>query len=335
MSGVAPGPIQLSADSGIGFQIFALLEESVGGHWVPRDSIKVCEGVWPRTSFLGPPPGPGLSTIAPRPGIGSTTSDPQLKVFKNISTRCKVQTGDKVLIGGFIVTGNSPEKVIIRALGPSLQVNGTPLPGRLLDPILELHKPDGSVVTNDNWRTSQATEIQATGLAPKTSFEAAIVATLEANKGYTAIVKGQHDSSGLALVEVYDLGTTTDSQVINISSRSFVGIGDDVMIAGTIVGGSGKLLVRALGPSLEVNHVPIQGRLLDPTLELYNGSGQRIKANDDWITDRAPIQATGLAPTNDKESAILISLLPGGYTAIVRGQNNSTGIGLVECYNVP
>lgn len=340
VSGIAPPPEPAfpppfnASGSGIGYQIYALLESSLGGTWIKLDSIKVTEGVWPTVGFPGSPPGPGLGTVAPRLGIGGTTSDPQLKVFKNISTRCKVLTGDNVLIGGFIVTGNTAEKVIIRAIGPSLQVNGTPIAGRLLDPILELHKPDGTVVTNDNWRSSQATEIQATGIPPQSNLESAIVATLAPNapnQGYTAIVRGKNNGTGIGLVEVYDIGPTTDSQVINISSRGFVSNGNDVMIGGIIVGGSGKVLARAIGPSLPSS---IPNRLQDPILELHNDNGALIASNDNWKTNQAAIQATGAAPTNDHESAIVTTLLPGNYTAIVKGKNNGAGVGLVECYNV-
>ncbi len=335
ISGIIPAPIQNNDKSGIGFQVFALLDTSSG---LGIDAIKVTEGEWARVLGFG---GVGGGVIAPRLGIGGSTFDPRIKLLKNISTRARVLTGDNVLIAGFIVTGNMPKKVIIRAIGPTLALPPASLTGVLADPVLELHKAVGNVDTtiasNDNWRTSQQTQIQATGLAPTNNLESAIIATLEPYSQsnpvtYTAIVRGKNNGTGVGLVEVYDLDAGGDSQLANISSRSFVGSGDDVMIAGTVVGASGKVLARALGPSLRRARSSIG--LQDPTLELHNGDGALIASNDDWNSHQTAIEATGLAPTNDKESAILTTVLPGGYTAIVRGKNNSTGVGLVECYNV-
>ena len=252
----------------------------------------------------------------------------------NISTRSRVETGDNVLIGGFVVTGNESKRLIVRAIGPSLTSAG--VTGVLTDPILELHKPDGTVVTNDNWRTTQHAEILATGFAPKNNFESAIVATLPPGS-YTAIVRGNNGGNGVALIEVYDLDQTADSSLANVSSRSFVQTGDNVMIGGVVVGPIGtsgaKMLMRAIGPSLSV--FGVHNPLADPVLELHNGSGQLVGTNDNWKTNQqAAIQATGLAPKNDKESAILATLAPGNYTAVVRGKNDTSGIALVEAYRL-
>ena len=247
----------------------------------------------------------------------------------NISTRVRVQTGDNVLIGGFIVTGTQPKKVIVRAIGPSLTV-----PDKLANPTLELRDSSGTLIrSNDNWRNDQEAEIIATGIPPTNGLESAIVATLPANSAsYTAIVRGVNNGTGVGLVEVYDLDGTVDSKLGNISTRGLVQTGDNVLIAGTIVVGqvSQKVIVRGIGPSLN-----IAGKLADPILELRDGNGALIRANDNWRTDQeAEIIATTIPPSNDQESAIVQTLTPGNYTAIVRGVNGMTGVALVEAYAV-
>ena len=259
----------------------------------------------------------------------------------NISTRADVLTGDNVAIGGFIITGTKDKKVIVRAIGPSLTVAASPtpapLPGRLANPTLALHDQNQAlIVSNDDWRETQETEIEATGLAPSDNFESAIVRTL-APGTYTAIMRGKNDTTGIGLVEIYDLSPNSDSQLANISTRGFVEAGDNVLIGGIILGpdnsSSANVIVRAIGPSMSVSGVA--GPLQDPTLELHDGNGALITSNDDWAdTQQSEIEATGLAPTNNSESAILLPLSPGMYTAIVRGANNTTGIGLVEIYNL-
>jgi subtilisin family serine protease len=250
----------------------------------------------------------------------------------NVSTRGRVETGNNVMIGGFIINGNASKKVIIRAIAPSLAQYG--LTNLLADPVLELHASNGSlIVSNDNWRDTQETEIQASGLAPQNNLESAIVATLPPSN-YTAIVKGKNATSGLALVEVYDLDSAVDSKLTNISTRGLVQTGDNVMIGGFILGGGGslKVIIRAIGPSLA--QYGLQA-LADPTLELHNGNGALIYQNDDWQSDQQQeITATGLAPPDTHESAIVQTLQPGNYTAIVRGKNSTSGIALVEVFNL-
>lgn len=246
----------------------------------------------------------------------------------NISTRVLVETGDNVLIGGFIVTGTHPKTVILRAIGPSL-----PVPGALSDPSLELHDGMGATIaTNDNWTTnSNVADIVATGLAPANQLESAILSTLPPG-AYTAIVRGANGVTGVALIEAYDLDRTTDAKLANISTRALVQTGDNVMIGGFIVLGpdSQEVLVRGIGPSL-----PIGGVLTDPSLELHDGSGEIIAANDDWRSDQEEeIAATGIPPAGDKESALLTILPPAAYTAVLRGKANTTGIGLVEVYGL-
>ena len=258
----------------------------------------------------------------------------------NISVRSRVGTGSDVLISGFINTGTAPKKVILRALGPSLQSAG--VSDFLPDPILELHANDGSLIaSNNNWRDNSAVDqldITSNQLAPPNDFESALVRTLQPGT-YTAIVKGNNNGTGVGLLEVYDVERTSASRLANISGRALVLTDTNVLISGFIVGnniGAGKLVVRALGPSLTQRGVT--NPLLDPTLALHNAQGAAIITNDNWQDDMsqaAQINASGLAPSNAAESAVATSLLPGSYTAVVAGKNNGTGVGLVEAYNLP
>ncbi len=252
----------------------------------------------------------------------------------NISTRVFVGTGDNVLIGGFIVTGNAPKVVIIRALGPS-----TGVPAALQDPVLELHDSHGGVVTNDNWRTTQEQIIKDTTIPPVDDRESAIVIALDPGN-YTAIVSGKNGSTGIALVEVYDLGTASldsgsNARLAQISTRGNVLTGDNVMIGGFFVSGvTTKILLRAIGPSLSAFGVP--NAIQDTTLELHNGNGATIGSNDDWRSDQEQaIKDTTIPPSDDRESAIVQSLAPGPFTVILRGKSNTTGVALVEVYSLP
>jgi uncharacterized delta-60 repeat protein len=251
----------------------------------------------------------------------------------NISTRLGVELGDNVLIGGFIITGTEPKRVIVRAIGPSLA--GAHLSNALADPTLELYSGGRSIASNDNWKSTQQADIVASGLAPHDDLESAIARTLSPG-AYTAIVRGKNGGAGIGLVEVYDLDQVAESKLANISSRGVVRTGDNVMIGGFIVGSGNtntKILVRALGPSLTA--AGVAGALSNPTLELHNGNGALIASNDNWKnTQRAEIEATGIPPGNDAEAAILRTLSAGGYTAIVRGKSNSTGVALVEVYQL-
>lgn len=247
----------------------------------------------------------------------------------------EVRTGDQVLIGGFIITGNDPKKVVLRAIGPSLAAFGisNPLP----DPVLELHGPDGSLITtNDNWKDTQKTAIEASGFQPSNDLESAIISTLEP-ASYTAIVSGKNGGVGVGLVEAYDLDSAADSQLTNISTRGFIETGTNVMIGGFILGGgvgNASVLVRAIGPSL--TQFGVTGALADPTLELRDENGALIQSNDNWKeTQQTAIEATGLQPSNNLESALLATLNPGAYTAIVAGQGGLIGVGLVEVYRLP
>jgi uncharacterized Zn-binding protein involved in type VI secretion len=267
-------------------------------------------------------------------GYDLVSAPPLPAQLGNISTRAFVETGDNVVIGGFIITGSGQKRVIVRAIGPSLVNHGITNP--LQNPTLELHDHTGAVIaSNDNWMNApNKQEIIDSGLAPSNNFESAILTSL--NPGaYTAIVRGVNNGTGIALVEGYDLNPAAASKLGNMSTRALVQIGDNVMIGGFIITGSGQknVIVRAIGPSLAQHG--ITNPLQDPTLELHNGNGAIIAFNDNWKdTQQAQIQATGLAPTNDKESAIVRMLAPGNYTAIVRGKNNTIGVALVEVYGL-
>ena len=265
----------------------------------------------------------------------------------NISTRLRVQTGENVMIGGFIITGTAPKKVILRAIGPSLISSG--IQEFLADPVIELHNASTALATNDNWKTrsdgsSQQAEVEATTVAPKNDLESAIVTTLPANgANYTAIVSGKNETTGIGVVEVYDLDQAADSRLANISTRGLVQTGSNVMIGGFILGGGSEnmnVIVRAIGPSLA--GAGINDPLADPTLELRDGNGALLRSNNNWKTrpdgssQQGEIEATGVAPQNDLESAIVASLPPGPFTAIVAGNNNTTGVGVVvEVYRLP
>ena len=269
----------------------------------------------------------------------------------NISTRSFVQTGEHVMIGGFIVQGTGPKRVIIRAMGPELTQYG--IPDFLANPRLELHNGSGALIaSNDDWQTTiiggiittnQVSDIQNSGHAPTAASESAIIADLQPGN-YTAIVRGVNNTLGVALVEVYDLSPGASSSLGNISTRSFVQTGEHVMIGGFVVQGTGaqRVIIRAIGPELTQYGIP--DFLANPRLELHNGSGALIASNDDWQTtiiggiitsnQVSDIQNSGHAPTAASESAIIANLQPGNYTAIVPGVNNTTGVALVEVYDL-
>jgi len=265
----------------------------------------------------------------------SATAAPRPAQPLNISTRSRLQANGSALIGGFILSGSDSKRVIIRAVGPSLSGNG--MIDVVNDTTLDLFDSSGHLVaSNDDWQESQQAEIEATGIAPENPLESAIVRTLSGNASYTAIARGKNGSTGMALVEVYDLGLETNSRLANISTRGFVDRGDNVMIGGFIVGGGAdertRIVVRALGPSLSQSGVT--DALPDPTLSLYDANGSVLASNDDWRDRPQPeIELAGLAPTDDRESALYQSLAPGAYTATVTGKN-STGVGLIEVYNI-
>ena len=271
-----------------------------------------------------PPPTPTPSPSAtPAP-----TATPPPNRFANISTRLRVETGDNVLIGGFIVTGSMQKRIIVRALGPSL-----PLDDKLANPVLELYDGNAQLIaSNDNWQEApNAQEIIDSTIPPPNEFESAILRNVDLG-AYTAVVRDAAGGEGVGLVEVYDLGNAQDSELANISTRGRVLTADNVMIGGLIATGSHaqKVILRAIGPSL-----PVAGRLENPLLELYDGNGNLMSANDNWKdSQQADIEATTIPPSNDFESAIVAFLPPAAYTAIVRGVNDTTGVALVEVYGL-
>lgn len=259
----------------------------------------------------------------------------------NLSTRLKIGAGAEVGIGGFIITGTAPKKVLLRGVGPSLAAFGLQQP--LEDPALELRASNGALIaSNDDWEKGQAAEIRESKLAPSDSRESALLQTLSPG-AYTAIVSGQNGSSGVGLVELYDLSGIGASKLGNISTRGRVNVNDDAVIGGLIVGGgmpnspaTARVAVRGMGPSLTQSG--INGALQDPTIAVYNGNGATIAANDDWSTgpilELNELSKLGLAPFNSKESMLLVSLVQGNYTAVLRGAGNTAGIGLVEIYHL-
>jgi hypothetical protein len=264
-------------------------------------------------------PSPTPTPTAPPTGPGT---------LANISTRAVVGTSANVVIGGFIITGTQTKEVIVRGIGPSL-----PLPGKLLDPSLELRDSTGALIaSNNNWgQSANSAAIAESGVAPTDPSEAAILTSL-APGSYTAILSGVNETTGTGVVEVYDLDGAADSKLANISTRAFVQGGDNVLIGGLIVVGQSNtnVIVRAIGPSLTV-----PGAMADPTLELRDANGVLLASNDNWRSNQqTEIMATGVAPTRDVESAIVITFQPGAYTAIVRGANGTTGVSVVEAYQL-
>jgi hypothetical protein len=250
----------------------------------------------------------------------------------------RVQTGDNVGIGGFIITGSAPKHLLLRAIGPSLVQFG--VPDALADPVLELHGPGAfATTTNDNWMDDpvQKAAILASGLAPTNNLESAIDATLKPG-AYTGVVRGKNNTSGVGLIEVYDLTQAVSAKLGNISTRAFVSTGDEIVIAGFILGnnsGNDRIVVRGIGPSLAA--FGVANALANPTLALRDANGALLIANNDWqdnAAQAAALTAARLAPTNNLESGIATTLPPGLYTALLAGLDNGTGIGVVEVYDL-
>jgi cyclophilin family peptidyl-prolyl cis-trans isomerase len=254
-----------------------------------------------------------------------------------LSTRMLIGTGNNVLIGGFIVSGTSPKLLVVRGLGPS-----TGLSGALADPLLELHDSTGAVIgLNDNWGdTPNHQDVTDLGIAPASPNESAILMSVPSSASfasYTAVVRGAGNTTGLGLVEVYDVDSGPSSTLLNLSTRGQVGLDPDALIGGFFVGGaqSKRILLRAIGPSLGASGVP--NPLSDPILELRDANATLLQQNDDWGSspDHTEIQSSGFAPGNPKESAMIQLLSPAPYTAIVHGVNNTIGVGSVEIYQLP
>jgi hypothetical protein len=272
--------------------------------------------------------GPWVGGTAFRLGTKSTP-------ISNISTRLNVGTGNDVLIGGFTISGNGPSKnIILRVLGPTLTQLG--VAGALGNPVLDLHDATGALIrTNDNWATDpNAQSVINNSKAPPNALESAMFVPLVPGS-YTAVVRGAGGGTGVGLVEAYDVDGAASTQLSNISTRGFVQTGTGVMIAGLIVGGSGgkTMIIRALGPTLA--QLGVTNILADPVLDVHDANGARVMANDNWKnTQPFYIEASGYAPPNDLEAAVIVTLMPGNYTAIVSGVNNTTGNALVDVYSL-
>ena len=269
-------------------------------------------------------------------GVSFTSAEGTLSAqsrLANISTRARVGGGDNVSIAGFIVTGNVPKKVIIRGIGPSL---ATFFPNFLPNPTLQLNQGNSVLTTNDNWTDTQQSEIQNSGFAPTSDLESAIIRILDPGS-YTAVLRDKNNAPGIGVVQVYDLDTAADSKLANISTRAFIEPGDNVLFAGIIGGGNGsqpKVLINARGPSLAP--FGVSNPIPDPILELHDKNGALLTSNNDWQSDQKDaIAATGVGPSDPKESALLATLLPGeGYTAVVKDANGASGVALVEVYQL-
>jgi Domain of unknown function (DUF4394)/Calx-beta domain len=328
------GPLGVDVSSRVGFDItpanVAFLASSSAGT-NGFYSVNLSTG---QTASLGPIAFPdsvrGIAVAAPTPDVTPAQA-------VDLSARAFVQTDDDVAIGGFIIRGTVPKQVIVRGIGSSLQVGGNPVPGRLADPTITLYEANGATIeVNDDWQQSpNAAAIQSAGLAPSNPKESAIKATLDPGS-YTVILRGVNMTTGVGLVEIYDIDGMSDSQFANISSRAFVSTGDSVLINGLILRGTApqQILFRAIGPDLGTER-GIADSLQNPTMELFNSNGTSLGSNDDWrSTQETQITATGIPPHDDRDSAILIMLGAGNYTTVIRGQGNSTGVALGEVYNL-
>jgi cyclophilin family peptidyl-prolyl cis-trans isomerase len=257
--------------------------------------------------------------------------------FVNLATRMQVGTGDNALIAGFIMKGSTPKRLAIRAIGPSSGLNPA-----VADPILELHdNSNATIATNDNWGdAANKQDVIDLNLAPGSPNESVILTTVPSDPNgiiYTAVMRGVNNTTGLGVVEVYDLDSGPDSTLLNVSTRGPVAADPNALFGGFILGGSDpkQVLIRAIGPSL--TQFGISNALTDPTLELHESNGALRDSNDDWMdsAQKTQIQNSGLAPSNAKESAILQTLPAGSYTVIVRGTNGGTGVGSEEIYQLP
>jgi hypothetical protein len=279
--------------------------------------------------------GPAPCSASPTPT--PTPFPPGTAQAINLSTRMRIESGDNVGIGGFIITGTAPKHVLLRAVGPSLVQAG--ISNALPDPVMELHGPGAFVtMTNDNWRDDpvQQAAILATGIPPFNNLEAAIDATL--NPGaYTAVVRSANNTPGVALVEIYDLNSEVTSKLGNISTRAFVSTGTEIVIAGVTLGShsdADRIVVRGMGPSL--TGAGVANALADPMLELRDANGAILASNNDWQDNpvqAAELTAAGLAPSNNLECGIAATLPAGLYTALLSGVNGSVGVGLIEVYD--
>lgn len=329
------GQFGLSANNGQAIKLFSPNPYQEGSNYSHLDPSQTGIGglYFPSLPDATYFPGPTKQELGIFHDVGWGTSPFNVQLV-NISTRVVIGTGDQVGIAGFIIRGNKTKKVLIRGIGPSSGVNGA-----LANPFLELRDANnGLLASNDDWGNApEAAEIAATGAAPTNNLEAAMIRTLNPGQNYTAILKGTGGATGIGLVEVFDLEVDSGPDLANISTRGNVFPDPNLMIAGLIVQGVNlqTIVARGIGPSLTA--VGVTGALPDPTLEIRNTQGALLIANDNWKDD--PNQATALqqnniAPSRDEESAIIVNVPAGTYTALLRGKSGSSGVGLVEIYNL-
>jgi hypothetical protein len=297
-------------------------------------------------SAFAPPAAAPMPTPLPPPFVapGATPAPtPPRRRLANIATRVDVQGGQNDGIAGFIKRNPAAKRVLIRGLGPSINVGGTPVAGTLQDPVLKIFDASGEIAMNDSWRSTQQAEITSSGLAPAHDNEPAIILNLrgaDSISNYTAILSGAGGTTGIGLVEVYDLDAESFADLGNVATRGLVGSGNNVLIGGFIVlddsftNQSQNILVRGIGPSLGA--AGVANTLQDPNIALHDSQGTLIVANDDWGTsaEAAALALSGLAPSHPKESAILRTLAPGAYTVVLSGVGGGTGVGNVEAYNL-
>jgi len=306
-----------------------------GTQFVVQDSAFAAPAATPAPTPYPPP------FVAP----GTTPSPtPPRRRLANISTRVNVQGGQSDGIAGFIKRTNQPKKVLIRAVGPSLKVNGAPLAGALADPILKVFDGNGvQIATNDSWRSNQQAEITATGLAPVNDKEPVVILNLTgaaSRNNYSAVMSAAAGAQGIGVIEVYDLDAESFADLGNVATRGLVGSGSNVLIGGIIVrddtftNQSQNFLMRGIGPSL--TGAGITNPLPDPSIELRDAQGGLIAANDNWGSgpDAGALSVSGLAPANPKESALLRTLAPGLYSVILQGADGNGGVGTVEIFNL-
>ncbi|MEO5718705.1 MAG: putative Ig domain-containing protein [Chthoniobacterales bacterium] len=329
--------LTVAATNGIGLGATQVFTLTVSGIATPTPTPTPSGTPTPTpTPTLTPTP-TATPTPTPTPsGTPTPTPSPLPTRLLNISTRLLIEAGNNVAIGGFIISGSNPKQVLIRGLGPSLTEAG--VPNALPDPTLELHQGHSVIASNDDWRDTPNRAEIPNGFGPGDSRESVIVMTLPPGS-YTVIEAGKNNGAGVGLIEIYDLDAAGDSMLVNISTRGLVQTESEVMIGGLILGdgtAGSTIVVRAIGPSLF--NAGVSNALADPTLELRDGNGELVRDNDNWRdnADQAnQLTAIGLAPENNLESAIVASLPPGAYTAIVAGKVGATGVALVEVYNVP
>lgn len=288
---------------------------------------------------ISPPAAAAIALVALSffSGLKANAASPNPQ-FQVLSARAQVQTGDDVLIGGLTIGRSTPKTVLFRAIGASLSLNGAPLPGRLADPTLALFAQNSGalVARNDNWADTQQSQIAATGLAPSSGFDSAILVTLNPGS-YTTVLSGKNGSTGIALVEAYDVTQQTETSLGTISARGFVQPGDNVLIGGFKIARrsaneSYLVVIRAIGPSLARYNV--SRPLLDPVLDVYDANGTLLATNDEWRDGPfLDIERGGFAPPDEHEAVVFGSYTPGAYTAIVRGKGGAVGTALVEVYD--